>query len=345
MRVLALSLLLAGSAGFSSAQTAAAASAQELNDTFQSGLKAMAAKDYESAIASFSRASVIDPKQDAVWAQLAEAYLNAAREKPQPERPPLYQKALDAYSRAVSLKPADPSYRNNYGLALAEAGRVQEARAAFESAVKLDPAKAPMYFLNLGIILHRAGRNHQAIKALQQIPESASEFKGASWLLSVVTVSVYLDSAKQRFKDLKGKQEITDADARKIAAENNSPVDDIGTFVVWDSNLTVPGASCSIAEFAGSDPLLECAFDTASTVQELRASYDTLIAMVDEALKPLPSRWSSTETEPEPTGALKHVFRGPGAEVQVDVHKAQDMDQKTGNLKVVYRTRFHVIAH
>src|ERR1035438_5465835 len=54
---------------------------KELNDAFSTGLAAMQSKDYAAAVDSLTKASELDPKQVAVWAQLADAHVNAATGK------------------------------------------------------------------------------------------------------------------------------------------------------------------------------------------------------------------------------------------------------------------------
>src|SRR5262249_37166878 len=54
---------------------------KELNDTFQAGLTAVQAKDFDAAITNFTKASELDPKQVAVWAQLADAYVASSQKK------------------------------------------------------------------------------------------------------------------------------------------------------------------------------------------------------------------------------------------------------------------------
>jgi tetratricopeptide (TPR) repeat protein len=302
------------------AQSNAAATVQELQEAFQSGLKAMDAKLYDNAIASFSRASTIDPKQAVVWAQLGRAYSSLADTKPSAEQPVLYEKAVDAYSRAIELKPAEPSYRSNYILALGAAGKFLEARASYAELIKLDPANTPVYSLNMGILLRRARMYRDAIEVLKAVPQSAPQYASARYLTSVATVAVYLDSAKTRFQDLRGTQTATDADIRKIAAEAGQPAPSVGAFTTWDAKLSVPGGACSVTDHRGGAAELECAFDEGSTVDQLRSSYQALFDMTNDALGPLPSGWTSTEVKNLPAGALQHVTENTTTQIDVEVY-------------------------
>src|SRR5690349_18646169 len=115
---------------------------KELNDAFNAGIAAAQAKQWDQAIASFNKASELDPKQHVVWAQLAEAEMNFAETKKGPEADAEMQKALDAYQKAIELKPDDPGYHNNFALALAKAKKYPEAEAELNKASTLDPPNA-----------------------------------------------------------------------------------------------------------------------------------------------------------------------------------------------------------
>ena len=73
---------------------------KELNDAFSAGLAAMQAKDYDTAITSLTKASELDPKQVAVWAQLADAHVNAAMKKTGPEFDAEMAKGIESYTKA-----------------------------------------------------------------------------------------------------------------------------------------------------------------------------------------------------------------------------------------------------
>jgi Flp pilus assembly protein TadD len=50
-----------------------------------------------------------------------------------------YEDALAAYDRALALDPEDADVWNNRGVALHELGRTGQARAAYDRAIALDP--------------------------------------------------------------------------------------------------------------------------------------------------------------------------------------------------------------
>src|SRR5580700_7832249 len=78
-----------------------------LNDAFNAGMQAMTAKQYDVAVQQFSKASEMDPNQNVVWAQLADAYVGLAGTKTGAEHDDAMNKGLDAFQKALTLKPDD----------------------------------------------------------------------------------------------------------------------------------------------------------------------------------------------------------------------------------------------
>jgi tetratricopeptide (TPR) repeat protein len=132
---------------------AAMAKNKALNDTFNAGMTAMQAKQFDQAIENFTKASEMDPKQIVVWQQLAESYAELGKTKTGDEQKAAYAKALEVYPKAIELKPDDSGTHNNFGILLARAGKFEEAQAELAKAAQLEPPKAGMYYFNLGAIL------------------------------------------------------------------------------------------------------------------------------------------------------------------------------------------------
>jgi cytochrome c-type biogenesis protein CcmH/NrfG len=49
-----------------------------LNDTFNAGKDALAAKNYDAAVTPFQKGTEMDPNQNVIWANLADAYVGQA---------------------------------------------------------------------------------------------------------------------------------------------------------------------------------------------------------------------------------------------------------------------------
>ena len=144
---------------------------KELNDAFTAGLAAIQAKDYDTAVTNLTKASELDPKQVAVWAQLADAYVQSATKKTGPEFDATMAKGIEAYGKALELNPADAATHNNFALALAKAKKFPEMQAELKKAAELDPPKAGQYYYNLGALLVNAGQAEPAGEAFKKAIE------------------------------------------------------------------------------------------------------------------------------------------------------------------------------
>ena len=144
---------------------------KELNDAFTAGLAAIQAKDYDTAVASLTKASELDPKQVAVWAQLADAHVNAASKKTGADFDAEMGKGIDAYNKALELNPSDAATHNNFALALGKAKKFPEMQAELQKAAELDPPKAGQYYYNLGAMLVNAGQAEPAGEAFKKAIE------------------------------------------------------------------------------------------------------------------------------------------------------------------------------
>jgi len=152
---------------------------KQLNDAYNAGKDALAAKQYDVAIDNFNKANEMDPKQTVIWAQLAEAYMGQAASKTGAEADAPRQKGLDAYAKAIELKPDDPALFNNYALALVKAKKVNEAQDALNKAAQLDPPGAVRYFYNLGAVLVNANQNDAAAEAFKKAISSYDQAKAS----------------------------------------------------------------------------------------------------------------------------------------------------------------------
>jgi tetratricopeptide (TPR) repeat protein len=160
----------------------------ELNESFNAGLAALQAKQYDQAVTSLAKASEVDPTQSAVWAQLGDAYAGLAATKTGPEFDTTMQKGLEAYAKAIELKPDDAAAHNNYALALAKAKKFPEMQAELKKAVDLDPPGAGKYYYNLGALLVNSGQNDAAGEAFKKAIDSDPNYAEAYYQYGVTLV-------------------------------------------------------------------------------------------------------------------------------------------------------------
>ncbi len=150
-----------------------------LNDAFNGGMAALQSKQWDLAIESFTKACELDAKQHVVWANLAESLMGRMVTRTGAEQQADVDKGIEAYNKAIELKPDDAAYHNNFGLALARARKTPEAQAELTKAAQLDPAKAGTYFYNLGAVLTNTGQNEAAGDAFKKAVESDPNHPGA----------------------------------------------------------------------------------------------------------------------------------------------------------------------
>jgi tetratricopeptide (TPR) repeat protein len=161
---------------------------KELNDAFSAGMTAMAGKQYDQAVEALTKASEVGPKELAVWANLADAYMKLAGTKTGAEFDANTQKGLDAYTKAIDLKPEDAATHNNYALALVQAKKIPEAQAELTKAAQLDPSNAGKYYYNLGAVLTNANQGDAAAEAFQKAIAADPKYAEAYYQYGVYLV-------------------------------------------------------------------------------------------------------------------------------------------------------------
>lgn len=127
----------------------AVAKDKALQDAFTLGMEATQVKNWNVAIENFQKAGEVDPTQEAVWANLANAYSMRAESQRGAAAIADYGRASDAYAKAVALKPLDANLHNNYATVAARAQKIDIAQAELAKAIELDAPGAGKYYRNL----------------------------------------------------------------------------------------------------------------------------------------------------------------------------------------------------
>ena len=160
---------------------------KELNTAFNGGMEAMRLKDYATAAEQLKTASEIDAEQDVVWANLADAYSNLAGTKTGDERTAMRAASVDAYRKALALKP-EAAYHNNLGLALIKSGQADEGKAELQTAAEMDPENGGKYYFNLGAVMVNSGNVQGAIDAFRRATAVQPDYAEAYYQLGTALV-------------------------------------------------------------------------------------------------------------------------------------------------------------
>lgn len=170
-------------------EEAAAKSANEaktvgtLNDRLKAAAAASEAGDYDTAINTLNEANQIDSTRDLIWFKLGDAYrLSASKQTDPAEKQKRYETAAADYQKAIDLRASSEqaqkdsennvktaAYYNNLADAYQRAHKVNEAIAAYDKALQLDPAHAAGYLFNEGAVLTNAGKVDEAIAVFDKV--------------------------------------------------------------------------------------------------------------------------------------------------------------------------------
>ena len=131
----------------------------------------------------------MDPAQNVVWANLAEAEIGLAATKTGTDQQAAMDKGLAAYQKAIELKPDDPSFHNNYALALVKNKKLPEAQAELTKAAQLDPTNAGKYYYNMGAVLVNSGQMDGAGEAFKKAIAANPNYAPAQYQYGVFLVS------------------------------------------------------------------------------------------------------------------------------------------------------------
>jgi tetratricopeptide (TPR) repeat protein len=165
------------------------AKSRALNEAFNGGKEAMAAKQYDVAVDKFGKAGEMAPDQEVIWANLAAADVALAGTKTGADRDAALAKGAEAYQKALALKPDDAGVHNNYALALAQMKKFEEAQAELAKAAQLDPPSAGKYYYNLGALLVNNGQGDAAGDAFKKAIEADPNYADAQYQYGIALIA------------------------------------------------------------------------------------------------------------------------------------------------------------
>lgn len=139
-----------------------AAELEEVRGDFDQAIALYNQGQYEEAIEGFQKVIKVDREQPSVWGNMAAAYAKLEQ----------YDKALETYQVAVEMQPENSAFYQNMGSIYASMGEVDKARELYEKAATLSkdlsPRDAATNYYNMGVTYINSGSNEEAKAALEQ---------------------------------------------------------------------------------------------------------------------------------------------------------------------------------
>ncbi len=132
---------------------------KNLNAVLQQAHDLEKAGNYDQAIATLQPAAEQNPQEDVIWGMLGDGYRGAKK----------YPEAIDAYTKALAIKPDNGGYLSGLADAYSKSGQVDKAIAEYDAAAKATPANAGVYYFNEGAIYTNHGQVDQAIAAFDKV--------------------------------------------------------------------------------------------------------------------------------------------------------------------------------
>jgi tetratricopeptide (TPR) repeat protein len=137
-------------------------------ELYAAGYSAFNAKDYDTAIAIWSRAEKADPKMTSVLNGLGWAYHRLKR----------YDEAAGALEKQRALDPTDKRINSDLGYVYEEAGRLEEAAEAYARHLATEPLDGPRH-QTLGMVYAELDRHPEAIASFEK---AVPLVKNDAWL-------------------------------------------------------------------------------------------------------------------------------------------------------------------
>jgi tetratricopeptide (TPR) repeat protein len=183
------------------------AKGKALNEAFNAGKEALIAKNFDVAVTQFGKAAEMKADEPAIWANLGDAEIGLSKTKTGAEQNDALNKGMDAYKKALEMRPDDAGVHNNYGLALAQAKKFDEAQAELGKAAQLEPANAGKYYFNLGALLVNNGQAEQAGDAFKKAIDADPKYADAQYQYGIYLIGKAKLGADNKYDPVPGTRE------------------------------------------------------------------------------------------------------------------------------------------
>lgn len=267
----------------------------EATAAYEEGTKALEAKDYDAAIAAFTKAAEVDNTY-------AEAFLGRADALREQED---YSAALTAYNQARDINPKLAAIYNGRGVCYRELGQIDLALNDFNNAMELDRTN-PETAKNLGdILVNRTQDPANALrvldKAVELNPEDAEVFRNRG------LAHAQLRRFDEAEKDIAKSVELKDDDfetysmqasvylfqdkAEKMPAVIEALTKAIETYPNREEQESTDPKTYAQGYLLRSDAYLKLANDKKNSREKRDEYYDLVIADADSVLEESPDAY------------------------------------------------------
>jgi tetratricopeptide (TPR) repeat protein len=146
-----------------------------LKGLFDQSMVLMNAGKYAEAVPLLEQALPLAKGKNVgvIQGRLAEAYHKAK----------MYDKAIDAYQKAIADSPTEAGLYNNLGNCYAAMGKNDLAAAQFQKAAEVDPTRAASYYFNYGAIMYNLGKMDEAVAAFQKSVQVDPTYAESQYML------------------------------------------------------------------------------------------------------------------------------------------------------------------
>ena len=179
---------------------------------YQLGLAQQRRSAFDEAITAFQDANAVAPQEPMPYLHLGRLYARLGHQQESQEAQRLFEELrplreqIDRFNQAIRANPERPEAYNELGLALAQAGRLEEARTQLQEALARQSDYAEAH-TNLGNVLQRLEQAPAAVdhyrRALQINPDMAEAHYGLGMALQAQQHSEEAIQALQRALELR----------------------------------------------------------------------------------------------------------------------------------------------
>ena len=137
------------------------------------------------------------------------------------------EEAIEAFNKAIKLRPENAEANNNMGNALKEQGRSAEAVVVYRKALSLKPDYAEAYN-NLGILLQNQGKRSDAVEAFDNALSINPNYAAAHHNLSDIKIYTSDDQQFRHVEELCKRKDLSEDERCHLSFALAKMYDDIG---------------------------------------------------------------------------------------------------------------------